>query len=411
MAPSLLPQSPKERIRAGVLAVALVGTVVVAWTRVHPGLAIVPDAPVAMAFGLQKVGAAVQPTAMVVSPGGELFVAQQGGDIVAIDLRTGVGRTVVTLPGVVSGGETGLLGLALAPDWPHDARAFVNYTVHSPDLPGEKSADGLHTLIARLTLPATGPADPASVAPVLTFAQPYANHNSGALAFGPDGMLYAGVGDGGSGGDPQGHGQNTADLLGSILRLDVLHPNATAGYAIPADNPYVARPGFLPEIWAYGVRNPWGMHFDRGGEQRLYFADVGQDRYEEVDVGVAGGNYGWNTLEGTHGYPTGEPGPGTTVPPLAEYPHPVGVAVTGGVVVRDPALPTLVGTYLCADFGTGLFFGVRDGAITRLATTTLHPSTFADGPDGAVYVADYAGAIYRLIAPVPGAPVPDTRAP
>lgn len=362
-----------------------------AWGRGRTSDRVTSAAGQSPPFRLQKVGSARGPTAIAVTPAGLLLVAEQAGTIIGIDPTTGKSRSIITIPSVSSGGETGLLGLALSPGWPADPRVYVNYTV--------RPEAGLRTVVAWIDAPVEGAADPTSLVEVLSFAQPYSNHNSGSLAFGPDGSLYIGVGDGGSGGDPEGHGQDTTDWLGSILRVSVgpgIEP--PHAYAIPVDNPFVGKPEFLPEIWAYGVRNPWGMHFDRGGDHKLYFADVGQDAWEEVNIGVAGGNYGWNKLEGTHGFPSGEPGTVGTVPPLAQYSHQVGASVTGGVVCRDASLPSLVGTYLFADFATGVFFGYRDGVSSRLASTELHPSTFADGPNGEVYVADYTGTIYRLAA-------------
>ena len=318
-----------------------------------------------------------------------LFITEQAGRIVTVRPDAPMPTDpalVLVIPEVVSDGETGLLGLALSPGWPADRRAFLNYTV-------AQGSTGLSTILARVEIPPSGPADPATLHEILRFEQPYRNHNSGSLAFGPDGLLYMGVGDGGSGGDPQGHAQNLGDWLGSILRIDVL---GDVPYRVPEDNPFVHRSGALPEIWAYGVRNPWGMHFDRGGDHALWFADVGQDTWEEIDRGVPGANYGWNVREGGHPFRPTAAGTDPLVEPLAEYDHSVGISVTGGVVCRDPALPGLAGTYLYADFGTGVFFGYREGTSTNYGPSGLHPSTFADDDAGHVYVADYAGPVYRL---------------
>ncbi len=378
----LLPEKAVS-LRLGALVAALLGMV---WIASREGgcawAAPVWDQP----FRLLPVGNVRQPTAMV-ALSDELFVTSQIGEILALNTETGALRSVLKLTDISSGGEAGLLGLAVGPRWPTDPRAFINYT----DLHGTK---GLSTVIASFDLPTSGPASLTTLRPILRFDQPYSNHNSGSLAFGPDGMLYAAVGDGGSGGDPQGHGQNTGDWLGSILRLDV--SGAAGTYAVPTDNPFVGRAGFLPEIWAYGVRNPWGMHFDRGGDHAMYFGDVGQSRYEEVNRGVSGGNYGWNRMEGTHGFPSGEPGPGDTVPPLAQYGRNLGVSVTGGVVCRDPQLPGLEGMYLFADFGSGRFFGWKDGVMSDLGVADMNPSTFTDDAAGRVYVADYQGTIFRM---------------
>ncbi len=356
-------------------------------------------ATVSLPFTFTQLARVRSPTAMVAAPraggGQRIVVAEQAGAIVAFDVdAAGVAaapQTVLTVPGVASGGETGLLGIALAPGWPADPRAFVNYTVAEGDT-------GLSTVVASVPLPELGSvadgAVRAEIHEVLRFEQPYSNHNSGAMVFGPDGMLYIGVGDGGSGGDPEGHGQDMGDWLGSILRIDVV---GASPYRVPADNPFVGRAGVLPEIWAYGVRNPWGMHVDRGGDHALWFADVGQGTYEEVNRGVAGANYGWNTREGLHPYGRTSVTARGFVDPLAEYTHEVGVSVTGGVVCRDPRLPTLAGAYLYADFGTGVFFGLpTGGGGAPLGPSQLHPSTFADDAAGHVYVADYGGVVYRI---------------
>ena len=290
-----------------------------------------------------QVARVASPTAIAVPPGEDvLYVTEQEGRI----WRIGAQNTLVLdiRDRVRAGGERGLLGLAFAPGWPQDPRIFVNYTYEAPHL---------RTRIASYRVRTDGTFDPASEVEVLSFEQPYSNHNSGALTFGPDGMLYAGVGDGGSGGDPQGHGQNRGDWLGSILRLDV----SVAPYRVPPDNPFVGQAGVLPEIWAYGVRNPWGMHFDGA---TLWFADVGQDKWEEIDRGVPGGNYGWNQVEGTHCYVAGCD-PKGTVAPVAEYGHDFGQSVTGGVVYRGPSVPVIDGKYVYADFVTGLFWALEIG--------------------------------------------------
>lgn len=318
------------------------------------------------------------PTAIAVPPRGDLHVTEQVGRI----WRLGAQKTLALdlREKVRDGGECGLLGLAFAPKWPEDPRIFVNYTYEAPHL---------RTRIASYTARPDGTFDPASEVEILSFEQPYSNHNSGSLVFGPDGMLYVGVGDGGAGGDPQGHAQDRGDWLGSILRIDV----SVAPYRVPPDNPFVGQPGVLPEIWAYGVRNPWGMHFD--GET-LWFADVGQNAWEEVNRGVAGANYGWNQLEGTHCYTKGC-SPTGTVLPVAEYGHDVGQSVTGGTVYRGPSIPALDGKYVYADFATGRYWTVdAAGKVTLLGDTDQAPSTFGTGPDGTLYVADYRGMILRV---------------
>ena len=339
----------------------------------------------ALPVRFEPVGPAEAPTAIAVPPRGEEapWVTEQAGRIV----RLVAGKAEVVLDvreRVTAGGERGLLGLAFAPGWPDDPRVFVNYTAGGDDLATHivsfRSADGGRTL------------DPASETTILTFAQPYPNHNGGALTFGPRGALYAAVGDGGSGGDPRRTGQDPGDLLGSILRLSV----GVAGEAPPE----APTPGRRPEVWAYGVRNPWGLHVSDG---TLWWADVGQNQWEEVDRSVAGGNYGWNVKEGTHCYGKA-PCTGDFVEPVAEYGHDEGQAVVGGFVYHGPSIPAFDGLYVFADFSSGRFFGVapEGGPLRRLGSTSLHPSTFGEGRDGTLYVADY-GTGTVLVARAPTA--------
>lgn len=347
-------------------------------------------APRSLPFALVEVGRVVEPTALATTPGGAeaLWAAEQAGRIVRVE----VGGAVPVLDvreRVRSGGEAGLLGMAFAPTWPADPRVFVNYTF--------KSATGLNTRIASFTSTDGG----ATLAPgteksLLEFAQPWSNHNSGPLQFGPDGMLYVAIGDGGSGGDPHQTGQDRGDLLGSILRIDV---TGASFYTIPPDNPFADQPGVRPEIWAYGLRNPWGMHFDG---PTLWWADVGQHQREEIDRGVAGGNYGWNRKEGTRCYER-TTCPGAFVEPVAEYGHDDGASVTGGLVYRGPSIPAIDGKYVFADFATGRFFAVpaAGGSLERLGDSGTNPSTFGRGRDGTLYVGDYRGGVYRISRPAP----------
>lgn len=283
--------------------------------------------------------------------------------------------------------EQGLLGLAFHPRFAETGALFVNYT----DTAGA-------TVIARFR--ASGDrADPTSEVVLLRIEQPFANHNGGALAFGPDGYLYIGTGDGGSAGDPLGNGQSLNSLLGKILRLDV---DGGEPYAVPPDNPYAGSGEVHPEIWASGLRNPWRLAFDRlSGD--LYFGDVGQNQWEEVDwvpAGAAGGlNFGWNVREGLHAY-SGEPSPAFT-DPVAEYSHELGCSVTGGRVVRDPTLPAWQGVYLYGDYCTGRVWGLLrtpqgawlNGLLFESGRTL---SAFGEDAQGGVYLVDYAGAVLRL---------------
>jgi glucose/arabinose dehydrogenase len=237
---------------------------------------------------------------------------------------------------------------------------------------------------------------------LLTVEQPFPNHNGGQLAFGPDGYLYLGLGDGGSGGDPQGNGQNPATLLGSIVRIDV---NGDEPYAIPADNPFADGAGGAPEVFLYGLRNPWRFSFDRGTGQ-LWIADVGQNAYEEIDrvdpAADAGANLGWNLMEASHCFVAGC-SPEGLVLPITEYGRDAGCSVTGGFVYRGTAIEGLAGWYLFSDYCSGLIFGVPSdaapGTAPRLLLETgLSVSSFGQDSDGELYVADIAGGgIYRIV--------------
>jgi glucose/arabinose dehydrogenase len=245
-------------------------------------------------------------------------------------------------------------------------------------------------------------ADPASEEIVLAVQQPYANHNGGQLAFGPDGYLYIGMGDGGSANDPYGNGQKMSTLLGKLLRIDV--ESGVRPYAVPPSNPFVGKKEVRPEIWASGLRNPWRFSFDRATGD-LFIADVGQNRFEEVNVQPAsskgGENYGWNVLEGSHCLRSKTCDTAGLVPPAAEYDHGRGCSVTGGMVYRGKVLPHFQGNYVYGDYCSGRIWGMReeDGRWNpaELADTRLSISTFGEDEAGEVYVADHSnGGIYRL---------------
>ncbi len=285
------------------------------------------------------------------------------------------------------GSERGLLGLAFHPDYHSNGFFYVNYT-----------GVGGTTHIARFSVgDDPNQANPSSEMDLLQVAQPYRNHNGGGLAFGPDGYLYIGLGDGGSAGDPQGNAQRVDTLLGKLLRLDV---DSAQPYAIPSDNPFANEAG-RPEIWAYGLRNPWRFAFDFPTGQ-LFIGDVGQGEWEEIDWQYPGApapaNYGWNLREGAHDYRGGEAP--DLVDPIAEYTHADGCAVTGGGVVRDPGLPEWQGVYLYGDYCSGKIWGLLQGGggwhSGQLFDTPFSITSFGVDRAGAVYLADYAGALYRL---------------
>ncbi len=294
-----------------------------------------------------------------------------------------------------SGGEQGLLGLAFPANYKTQGRFYVYYT----------APDGAIT-ISRFSVSAKPDgANLGTEQVLLTIPHGrFSNHNGGQLAFSPkDGYLYAGTGDGGSGGDPLGNGQNTNALLGKILRLDV--SAGTGAYRVPPTNPYVKTPGYRPEIWALGLRNPWRFSFDRS-KGDLYIADVGQQNREEInfqDSGSPGGhNYGWNILEGTNCYnKISCTKPPKYIAPVWEYDHGLGCSVTGGYVYRGTTYPTMRGTFIYGDYCSGTLWGLKlDGTKWRntvLLKSGLDLSTFGEDEAGNVYVVDYSGGKVYLI--------------
>jgi len=328
---------------------------------------------------------------------GRLFVVEQRGRIVAVDRDAARSAFLDISERVSCCGERGLLSVAFPRKFGHSRRFYVAYTDRQGDV-----------VVARFRLrPASALADPASEEKLLLAEQPYANHNGGQIAFGPDGYLYFGLGDGGSAGDPQNHAQDPTSWLGKLLRIDV--ESGATPYAIPKDNPFASRSGAKPEVWALGLRNPWRFSFDRGTGD-LFIGDVGQNSWEEIDVQPAGSrggeNYGWRRMEGTHCYTPKLCSSEGLAPPVAEYGHDLGCSVTGGVVARasnGPPSP-LEGIYFYGDYCSGRIWGLRhtnpadpqSWESTQLLDTDLQITSFGEGEDGTVYVADYAGTIYRL---------------
>jgi glucose/arabinose dehydrogenase len=335
---------------------------------------------------------------------GRLFVVEQAGRIRIVTDGRVLERPFLDIAGrVSSGGERGLLGLAFEPAFGTAGanRLFVNYT----DTNG-------NTVIAeyRVSSADRDVADPTSERAILRIAQPFANHNGGGLVFGPDRMLYAGLGDGGSGGDPMNNGQRLDTRLGKLLRLDVL---GVAGTTLaPSDNPFVGTPGAKPEIWAFGLRNPWRFSFDHATGD-LWIGDVGQNAYEEVDRARAaegrgrGLNFGWNRMEGSHCYPSGDScnRTGLTLP-VTEYGHDQGCAVVGGVVDRAPDAGALAGVYLFSDNCSGRVWGIASAAAGPVPPVELNRggrsiSAFGEGSDGTVYATDLASGDLLRVAAAP----------
>jgi len=297
-------------------------------------------------------------------------------------------------------GEQGLLSVAFPPGFASKNHFYVDYT---------RTQDGA-TVVARYRVSAgdANAADPASEEVLLTIPQPYSNHNGGQLAFGPDGYLYIGMGDGGSGGDPLNNGQTPGVPLGKLLRIDV--ESGAVPYGIPAGNPFLGRTGYREEIWALGLRNPWRFSFDRlTGD--LYIADVGQGAVEEVDVqpaGIGGGrNYGWNIMEGGECYNSATCDTTGLTLPVATYDHSQGCSVTGGMVYRGSEFPGLQGIYFYGDYCSGRIWGLRKngaGWETAVLREPVNPpmniTTFGEDEAGNVYLVNYAsGDLLKILSP------------
>jgi glucose/arabinose dehydrogenase len=339
---------------------------------------------------LREIAFLEQPLALAVRRGDPaLYVAEKIGRVVALRNQDAEPDVVLDLTGEVSlGSEQGLLGLAFSPD---GLFLYVNYT----DTAG-------HTHVTEFAFDDAG-ADLGSRRDVLFVEQPFSNHNGGNLVFGPDGFLYVGLGDGGSAGDPEGNGQSLSTLLGKMLRISP-RPSGGDPYEIPADNPFVGRDGARPEIWAYGLRNPWRYSFDRETGD-LWIGDVGQGSREEIDLEPAGSrgglNFGWDLLEGTLSF-EGVEAP-DAVAPVFEYPTGDGTcAVTGGYVYRGEEIPDLAGAYVFGDFCSGRLeaFVVRGGRAAQhreLGPVVTNLASFGEDAAGELYTLSLSGNVYRLV--------------
>lgn len=329
-----------------------------------------------------------------------VYVIEQAGQISVFENRQDVKSKTEVLDVADrvddSSNEMGFLGLAFHPQFESNGFLFVNYTADNPR----------RTVISRFTANPSSPTariDKGTERIILEIDQPFGNHNGGGIAFGPDGYLYIGMGDGGAGGDPQGHGQNLGTLLGAMLRIDIDRTSGSMNYAIPGDNPFIDRSDARDEIWAYGLRNPWRFSFDPE-TGRLWAGDVGQNQYEEIDIVEAGKNYGWNTMEATHCFsPRTECDETGLELPVAEYGRGFGGSTTGGYVYRGTAVPALTGLYLYADYVSGRIWALTDNgdgthSSEQLFDTELAIASFGLDSNRELYVLAFDGHIYRFEA-------------
>ncbi|MDH4230030.1 MAG: PQQ-dependent sugar dehydrogenase [Nitrospirota bacterium] len=344
---------------------------------------------------------------------GQLFVVEQTGQVRILDPRGGSSHKLFADLGPLAGkgvGERGLLGMAFHPQFSANGQFYVYFTDPRGNI-----------VVGELRVTPKNPdrADPATFRPLLSIDNPQPNHNGGMLAFGPDGRLYIGVGDGGASGDLYENAQNTYSLLGKILRIGVEGDKKRA-YTVPDDNPFLRRTVYRPEIWALGLRNPWRFSFDRASGD-MFIADVGEDNWEEINYvpadAASGQDFGWNVMEGTHCFPPGSEFRETKrglkrtkqcdrgTLPVAEYSHDAGCSVIGGYVYRGTAIPRLTGAYLFSDLCSGVLTALipRDGdpgnfSMRALLQTGLRVSSFGEGGDGELYLLDNkAGAVYRIV--------------
>lgn len=325
---------------------------------------------------------------------GRSFVVEQSGRVLVSLAGELLDTPFLDLSSAVStGSEQGLLGVALDPGFAENGRVFVSYT----DTAGNSQ-------IVRYIVCAddANQLDPESATTILSLEQPHANHNGGDVVFGPDGYLYIGFGDGGGQGDPDNRAQDPGVLYAKIVRIDVSGDQEP--YGIPPDNPFVDDPSFVPETFVWGLRNPWRFSFDRETGD-LWIGDVGERRIEEIDLaptGTSGQNFGWSVFEGTECFASSGCDQTGFTPPVYEYTHDYGCAVTGGYVYRGHILPDLVGAYLFADYCTGYIWGLLpngDGAysVADYLETGTNPSSFAQDASGELYLVDLNGTIFRIV--------------
>jgi hypothetical protein len=359
-----------------------------------------PSLPQGTGARLQLIASGLSLPLYLTAPPGDgsrLFIVEQTGAIRIVKDGTLLPTAFLDVSAqVLASGEQGLLGLAFYPDYAATGRFVVHYT----DTAGNTRLSSFRV--------SSDPdvADVTSEQVILTADQPFSNHKGGQVTFGPDGFLYLGLGDGGSSGDPQGRGQDLSDLLGSILRIDV---QSGTSYTVPADNPFVAQAGARPEVWSYGLRNPWRFSFDRATGD-LYIADVGERTIEEIDVAPAaegagrGINYGWNRMEGSRCFGASQCDQNGLVLPTLEYGHNQGCSITGGYVYRGSTIPALQGVYFFADYCQGWVRSLRyTGGVATEVTEwpALRPGglvmSFGEDAVGEAYVMTANGAVFKII--------------
>ncbi len=379
------------------------------------------DASVSVTDPYPGLPSLFQPTKILLEPGGNRwFVLQKTGQIVTFPTSSPSSVTeymdLTTTRSIRTASEGGLLGMAFHPDYPSTPEIFLSYTINH-------TGPAMRSILSRMTLDnVTSPGAGTIEQIILQVDQDFDNHNGGDIAFGPDGLLYFGLGDGGSGNDPRQRAQDTTHLLGSMLRIDVR--GTGADYDIPPDNPFAAQakcgPGTnandCPEIYAWGLRNPWRWSFDDATGE-LWLADVGQGAYEEVDIIRRGGNYGWRCREGAHDTTNAADCSAnqSLIDPVTEYGRSDGNSITGGYVYRGSDIPDLVGLYVFADYGSGRFWAARPDGLggfsnDQLIDSSIRPTAFGIGPDDELYFVDIDGTgqgRVRRLEPA-GSPTPDT---
>ncbi|MBB5020350.1 hypothetical protein HNQ59_003669 [Chitinivorax tropicus] len=356
-----------------------------------------------LTLSLRKAMEGLDRPVYLTAPAGDsrLFIVEQGGLIRIIKNGVLLGVPFLDIQAsVTSGGERGLLSMAFDPDFANTGQFYVYFT----DLQGDIAIERYQVARDNADLAEIG-----SALRILSIKRDpaFTNHNGGLVLFGADGMLYVGTGDGGGAGDPAGHGQKLDTLLGKLLRIDVRNATVAEPYAIPPDNPFTLQAGKSPEIWAYGLRNPWRFAIDTA-DQLIFIADVGQHEREEVNVvteGAAGLNYGWNITEGTRCYPNGDScNTADQTLPVLEYDHGQGCSITGGLVYRGSKIPALQGHYFYSDFCRGWLksFAYRDGVVEQITWPVENVGNIVsfgqDGQQELYVLSSKGGAIYQIVA-------------